>query len=170
MIVFCPLPSALIVSIWSLPSVPWRTSNTKTTLLPSGDQWPSKFGVSFATSFFRSDPSALIVQSAIFPWWIRVISSREPSGDHWRCCLNEPSVVSRNGSSAARPAATTRQTARPTRTANSGEGGTVPSYNIRFPGRSPWYVDPHPLRPEPDRLPAHRRCPDGLVQLAPDAA
>src|SRR5437764_4099194 len=82
--------------------------------LPSGDQWPSKCGVSrFGSNRFRSEPSAFTVHRAIFPWWMRVNRIFPPSGDHCKCCLNDPSAVTRTGESAQSGAAvrTTRKAA-----------------------------------------------------------
>src|SRR5262245_29978537 len=63
--------------------------------LPSGEKWPSKCGsLCSGSSRFISPPAAGMVHRAIFPWWMRVKSSVLPSGDHWRCCLKLPSVVS----------------------------------------------------------------------------
>src|SRR5262245_57188294 len=89
------VPSALTVLICNLPSVPWSVSQTKTIFLPSGDQWPSKCGVVCGSRAFSSPLAASTVHSPILPWWIRVQSSRLPSGDQLRCCLKLPSRVRR---------------------------------------------------------------------------
>src|SRR5438270_10431665 len=100
-----PLPSALAVLIWSLPSVPWSTSSTNTTCLPSADQCPSKCGPPGAgtRNGLRSVPSAFMTHRPILPWCRRVKRKRLPSGDQHRCCLKSPSCVSRRGAEGSPP-------------------------------------------------------------------